>query len=48
MNPVGRLVGRLLQLVGISSPEDTAAKAQTPGPPSWRDAKAAKSEDRKQ
>ena len=48
MNPVVRAIGTVLRLVGISSPEDAAAKPKTTGgPPSWRDAKAAKPEDRK-
>jgi hypothetical protein len=38
MNPVVRLIGKMLQLVGISSPEDAVPKAKTPeDPPSWRD-----------
>jgi hypothetical protein len=50
MNPVVRAMGKVLRLVGISSPEDAAAKpkAKTAGdPPSWRDAKAAKPGDGK-
>jgi hypothetical protein len=51
MNPVVRALGKVLRLVGISSPEDTADTAAKPksagGPPSWRDQQAAKPEDRK-
>jgi hypothetical protein len=37
MHPVIRVLGRMLSLVGISSPEDAAAKRETgDGPPSWR------------
>jgi hypothetical protein len=43
MNPVVRAVGKVLRLVGISSPEDSVAKAKTAAdPPSWRDAQAKK------
>ena len=37
MNPLVRALGKVLRLVGISSPEDAAAKPQTAGVPSWRD-----------
>jgi hypothetical protein len=37
MNPVVRALGKVLRLVGISSPEDTEAKRNAP-PPSWRTA----------
>jgi hypothetical protein len=38
MNPLVRVIGRVLRLVGISSPEDALPKAKTTGdPPSWRD-----------
>jgi hypothetical protein len=38
MNPVVRALGKVLRLVGISSPEDAAPKPRpTGGPPSWRD-----------
>jgi hypothetical protein len=38
MNPLVRAIGKVLRLVGISSPEDVAAKAKGPAdPPSWRD-----------
>jgi hypothetical protein len=50
MNPVVRVIGKVLRLVGISSPEDALPKVQNPNdPPSWRptqrpaDAKAEKS-----
>jgi len=38
MNSVVRALGKVLRLVGISSPEDAAAKRDTSpgGPPSWR------------
>jgi hypothetical protein len=40
MNPVVRALGKVLRLVGISSPEDAGPKAKGKGdPPSWRDAK---------
>ena len=48
MHPVVRAIGKVLRLVGISSPEDAAAKPKSAAdPPSWRDAKAGKVEDRK-
>lgn len=48
MNPVVRVLGKVLQLVGISSPEDAAPKAKSAAdPPSWRDAKPAKPQDPK-
>jgi hypothetical protein len=37
MHPVIRAVGKVLRLVGISSPEDALAKREeVNGPPSWR------------
>jgi hypothetical protein len=37
MHPVIRVVGKVLRLVGISSPEDALAKREDlDGPPSWR------------
>ena len=37
MRPIVRVIGKVLRLVGISSPEDNAAKPVTAsGPPSWR------------
>ena len=47
MNPVVRALGKVLRLVGISSPEDAAAKPKSApgGPPSWRDKQGAKPED---
>jgi hypothetical protein len=43
MNPVVRVLGKVLRLVGISSPEDAAPKAKTAAdPPSWRDKQAEK------
>lgn len=48
MNPVVRALGKVLRLVGISSPEDAAVKPKAAGdPPSWRDAKKSKEEDEK-
>ena len=41
MGPVVRLIGRVLSLVGISSPEDAAAR-KTAQPPSWKTAANAK------
>jgi hypothetical protein len=47
MNPFVRAIGKVLRLVGISSPEDSAPKPKTAAdPPSWRDKVAAKPEDR--
>jgi hypothetical protein len=41
MHPVIRALGKVLRLVGISSPEDSLAKpAEENGPPSWRKAAA--------
>jgi hypothetical protein len=38
MNPIVRVLGKVLRLVGISSPEDNLPKEKDPGgPPSWRD-----------
>jgi hypothetical protein len=43
MNPVVRALGKVLRLVGISSPEDAIPKAKTAAdPPSWRDKQAGK------
>ena len=40
MNSVVRGLGKVLRLVGISSPEDTGTKAEEAvRPPSWRDAR---------
>jgi hypothetical protein len=38
MHPAIRALGKVLRLVGISSPEDAAAKpgGEKNGPPSWR------------
>jgi hypothetical protein len=48
MNPVVRALGKVLRLVGISSPEDSAPKPKSAGdPPSWRDKSAVKPEDGK-
>jgi hypothetical protein len=49
MNQVVRAVGKVLRLVGISSPDDAAPKPKAKGdPPSWRDAAEEKPEDRKE
>ncbi len=38
MNPIVRVVGKVLRLVGISSPEDNLPRTkEASGPPSWRD-----------
>ncbi|GGG79077.1 hypothetical protein [Edaphobacter dinghuensis] len=38
MNPVVRVIGKMLRMVGISSPEDNLPKPKTTAdPPSWRD-----------
>ena len=37
LNPIIRMLGRVLRLVGISSPEDSLPRESTAGdPPSWR------------
>jgi len=37
MRPIVRVIGKILRLVGISSPEDSVAKPVTASdPPSWR------------
>jgi len=47
MNPVVRALGKVLRLVGISSPEDAVAKPKSKAdPPSWRDS-AGKGKDGK-
>ena len=47
MNAVVRAMGKVLRLVGISSPEDAAPKVKTAGdPPSWRDGLPDKPDDR--
>ncbi len=44
MNPLMRVLGMMLRLVGVSSPEDTQAKTKSAaGLPSWR--KAAESQN---
>jgi hypothetical protein len=38
MNPIVLAIGKVLRLVGISSPEDNAPKAKLAAdPPSWRE-----------
>jgi hypothetical protein len=47
MNPVVRALGKVLRLVGISSPEDSLAKPKgVADPPSWRKPAPTKPEDR--
>jgi hypothetical protein len=49
MHPVVRALGKVLRLVGISSPEDAAPKPKAKGdPPSWRDPKPPATEQPKQ
>ena len=41
MHPVVRAIGKVLRLMGISSPENSMPKRETPSdPPSWKTAKA--------
>ena len=48
MHPVIRAVGKVLRLVGISSPEDALAKREElDGPPSWRKPAVPKAESAK-
>jgi hypothetical protein len=48
MNPVVRALGKVLRLVGISSPEDSAPKPKSAAdPPSWRNPPPTKPEDGK-
>ena len=47
MNPVVRAIGKVLRLVGISSPEDSVSKPKGPeGAPSWRNPSDAKPDDK--
>lgn len=47
MNPVVRAIGKVLRLVGISSPEDSLPKANgAAGPPSWRNPAPEKPQNR--
>jgi hypothetical protein len=49
MNPVVRVIGKMLRMVGVSSPEDNLPKPRTvQDPPSWRDQKMSKSDDSSQ
>ena len=49
MHPVVRVLGKVLRLVGISSPEDAQVKREAAGgPPSWRKTAAAKAEEQAQ
>jgi hypothetical protein len=42
MRPFVRVIGKVLRLVGISSPEDSVIKPPSAAdPPSWRTSKAA-------
>jgi hypothetical protein len=46
MNPVVREIGKVLRLVGISSPEDSEPKTKTMAdPPSWRNPPAKQPDD---
>ena len=46
MNPVVRVIGKMLRMVGISSPEDTVSKPKAAfDPPSWRDQPVSKPAD---
>jgi hypothetical protein len=46
MHPVVRALGKVLRLVGISSPKDAKAKKEAAGgPPSWRKTAAANAEE---
>ena len=46
MNPFVRAIGKVLRLVGISSPEDSVPKPKQAGdPPSWRDTQKPKPGD---
>ena len=46
MNPLVRVIGKVLRVVGISSPEDALPKAKTTtDPPSWRDRSPGKPDD---
>jgi hypothetical protein len=39
LNPIVRAIGKVLRLVGISSPEDALPRVKSAAdPPSWRDA----------
>jgi hypothetical protein len=47
MQSLVRIIGMLLRLVGVSSPEDTLPKpAADSDPPTWRKPEPAKPEDR--
>jgi hypothetical protein len=49
MNPVVRVIGKMLRMVGVSSPEDSLPKPKTSeDPPSWRDQISTKSDDSNQ
>jgi len=42
MNPIVQVIGKVLRLVGISSPEDNLPKQKiATDPPSWRDRSSA-------
>lgn len=44
MNPIVRTLGKVLRLVGISSPEDNLPRQkEAADPPSWRDSPAKRS-----
>jgi hypothetical protein len=47
MNPVVRAIGKVLRLVGVSSPEDSLPKTSgAADPPSWRNPAPEKPKDR--
>lgn len=47
MNPLLRAIGKVLRMVGISSPEDSIPRTKTSAdPPSWRDSSTVRPEDR--
>jgi len=48
MNPVVRVIGKMLRMVGVSSPEDNLPKLRpTQGVPSWRDQTKVKIDNQK-
>ena len=47
MHPAVRAIGKVLRLVGISSPEDSEAKPNAVGgPPSWRNSAPTKGSEK--
>lgn len=48
MNPFVRVIGKMLRMVGVSSPEDNLPKTRTKeDPPSWRDQTSTNGDDSK-